>query len=267
MIRPQVLQEFARRFAISGFDAGAFLPSYGLAEATLAVTMAPLGARALRTELGTSCRGRALRPGARLRWAMPSRSRCRRQPVAGALRRPGVRARPQPDERLSALSACQPPAARPRRLARHRRSRLSGRGELVVTGRHKDLIILGGRNIWPQDLEWAAEQVAGVRAGDVAAFSLTRGRRRAGAPDRRVPAGGSARAGGPAPDDRRCDPPDGRCGLRGRAGGAAQPGLHDLRQAQPVGREGGLPGRSHPRSRRAAAPGPAGRALPTARAA
>lgn len=46
-------------------------------------------------------------------------------------------------------------------------------GELVVTGRTKDLIIVGGRNIWPQDLEWTVERVKGVRAGDVAAFAVT----------------------------------------------------------------------------------------------
>ena len=38
-------------------------------------------------------------------------------------------------------------------------------GQLVITGRSKDLIIVGGRNIWPQDLEWAVEHLEGVRAG------------------------------------------------------------------------------------------------------
>ncbi len=46
-------------------------------------------------------------------------------------------------------------------------------GELVITGRTKDLIIFSGRNIWPQDLEWAVERIEAVRAGDVAAFSVT----------------------------------------------------------------------------------------------
>ena len=45
-------------------------------------------------------------------------------------------------------------------------------GQIVLTGRSKDLIILNGRNIWPQDLEWTAEaEIAGLRSGDVAAFS------------------------------------------------------------------------------------------------
>ena len=47
-------------------------------------------------------------------------------------------------------------------------------GQLVITGRSKDLIIVGGRNIWPQDVEWAVEHLDGVRAGDVAAFAVNR---------------------------------------------------------------------------------------------
>jgi fatty-acyl-CoA synthase len=46
-------------------------------------------------------------------------------------------------------------------------------GEIVITGRAKDLIIVNGRNILPQDLEWTAEgEVAALRSGDVAAFSV-----------------------------------------------------------------------------------------------
>jgi fatty-acyl-CoA synthase len=44
--------------------------------------------------------------------------------------------------------------------------------QIVITGRAKDLIILNGRNIWPQDLEWSAEELPDLRRGDVAAFSV-----------------------------------------------------------------------------------------------
>jgi fatty-acyl-CoA synthase len=44
-------------------------------------------------------------------------------------------------------------------------------GEVVITGRSKDLIIINGRNIWPQDLEWAVEELPRLRRGDVAAFA------------------------------------------------------------------------------------------------
>ncbi len=45
-------------------------------------------------------------------------------------------------------------------------------GDLFVIGRNKDLITKAGRNIQPQDLEYAASSVAGVRAGCCAAFAV-----------------------------------------------------------------------------------------------
>jgi fatty-acyl-CoA synthase len=45
-------------------------------------------------------------------------------------------------------------------------------GEVFITGRKKDLIIVGGKNIYPQDLERLAGQVAGVHPGRVAAFGV-----------------------------------------------------------------------------------------------
>jgi fatty-acyl-CoA synthase len=45
-------------------------------------------------------------------------------------------------------------------------------GELVLCGRIKDVIIVGGRNVFPEDVERAAEMVDGVRAGNVIAFGV-----------------------------------------------------------------------------------------------
>ena len=45
-------------------------------------------------------------------------------------------------------------------------------GELVMCGRIKDMIIVGGRNVYPQDIEAAASTVEGVRAGNVIAFGV-----------------------------------------------------------------------------------------------
>ena len=44
---------------------------------------------------------------------------------------------------------------------------------VVVTARRKDVIIVNGRNIWPQDLEYIAEQQRGIRTNDALAFELT----------------------------------------------------------------------------------------------
>lgn len=46
-------------------------------------------------------------------------------------------------------------------------------GNLFVTGRKKDLIIIRGRNIWPQDIEYIAESEPEIRSGDAIAFTIT----------------------------------------------------------------------------------------------
>ncbi|MGE5221007.1 MAG: AMP-binding protein [Omnitrophica WOR_2 bacterium] len=45
-------------------------------------------------------------------------------------------------------------------------------GELYITGRKKDLIIVGGKNIYPQDLERLANEIPGIHPGRVAAFGV-----------------------------------------------------------------------------------------------
>jgi fatty-acyl-CoA synthase len=45
-------------------------------------------------------------------------------------------------------------------------------GYLFIVGRAKDMIIVNGKNLWPQDIEWAVEQLPGFHQGDIAAFAL-----------------------------------------------------------------------------------------------
>lgn len=45
-------------------------------------------------------------------------------------------------------------------------------GELFITGRMKDMMIVGGKNIYPQDLENLASEVEGIHPGRVAAFGV-----------------------------------------------------------------------------------------------
>jgi fatty-acyl-CoA synthase len=52
-------------------------------------------------------------------------------------------------------------------------------GELVICGRIKDVIIVAGRNVYPEDVERSVAEVDGVRAGNVIAFGVA-GRRHEG---------------------------------------------------------------------------------------
>ena len=45
-------------------------------------------------------------------------------------------------------------------------------GELYITGRQKDIVIINGRNYPPQAIEWVVEEIAGIRKGSVVAFSI-----------------------------------------------------------------------------------------------
>jgi fatty-acyl-CoA synthase len=193
MIRPRALEQFAERFASSGFCANAFVPSYGLAEATLAVTFSRLG-RGVCVDW-VDC-GPAFERG-RKALAMVPRSgagsaRIRPFAICG-YPMPGYRIEVRNDagralpERTVGRGCLQGPSL----MTGYFRDLQATRtvttadgwldtgdmgymvaGELVVTGRSKDLIIFNGRNIWPQDLEWAVEKLEGVRAGEVAAFAI-----------------------------------------------------------------------------------------------
>jgi len=188
MIRTGPLADFAQRFAPAGFSDKAYVASYGMAEATLALTMAPLGqglgvenldigrlerenvaapaASAARARNFARC-GPAL-PGHKLEirgddgQVMPERGVGRVFASGPSLMRGYFR---QPEETARVLSADG-------WLDTGDIGFLDG-GEIVLTGRSKDLMIVNGRNIWPQDLEWTCEaELAAVRSGDVAAFSV-----------------------------------------------------------------------------------------------
>jgi fatty-acyl-CoA synthase len=48
----------------------------------------------------------------------------------------------------------------------------TAKGYLFIVGRAKDMIIINGKNHWPQDIEWAVEQLPGFNHGDIAAFAV-----------------------------------------------------------------------------------------------
>ena len=192
MIRPEVMQHFVDVFDAAGFSADAFLPSYGLAEATLAVSMMPVGegivtdlvdervlagegyagvcaeasmSRPARYRAIVNC-GKAL-PGLTIEVrdennvALADRH-IGRLFVAGE----GVMAGYFRDD--AATAACLSDGW----LDTGDMGYLAD-GYIHIVGRAKDMIIINGKNHWPQDIEWAIEQLPGFKAGDIAAFAIT----------------------------------------------------------------------------------------------
>jgi fatty-acyl-CoA synthase len=187
MIRPDVMQAFVDAFSPAGFDAKSFCPSYGLAEATLAVTIMPPG-EGIVVELveettlsgdGKMHRDRPQRYRAIVNCGKPARDmEIEIRDEDGATlgnreigkvhcRGPSVMVGYFRDE--EATAACLDSA---KWLDTGDMGYLSD-GYLYIVGRAKDMIIINGKNHWPQDIEWAVEQLPGFKAGDIAAFSIT----------------------------------------------------------------------------------------------
>jgi fatty-acyl-CoA synthase len=189
MIRPHVLTRFEEAFATDGFRAEAFVPSYGMAEATLAISFAPLdtGVTTDTLDLDHLEREAIAAP------ATAESTRARTFALCGPPL-PGTEVEirdaagaPLPERRVGRILVRGPGLmrgydGRPEESAEvlspdgwFETGDLGYRldGQLVITGRAKDLIIVNGRNVWPQDLEWSVEQaVPTVRSGDAAAFAV-----------------------------------------------------------------------------------------------
>ena len=193
MIRPDVLARFADTFAPAGFDRRIFVPSYGMAEVCLAITFAPRG----RGVVSDTVERKALAETNRAVPAgNPGDGHESRQFVRCGVPLPGhrleVRGRDGKllgDREVGRIFVRGPsvmagyfeaPDATQEVLADDGWLDTGDlgyllEGEIVVTGRAKDLIIVNGRNIWPQDIEWAVEAEGVVKGGDAAAFSVDSG--------------------------------------------------------------------------------------------
>jgi fatty-acyl-CoA synthase len=197
MVRPEVLTQFADLFGESGFDRRALTPSYGLAEATLAVTFTPRG-RGMGVDIvereAYERFGRAV-PVVNGAGADQHRVRafatCGRPLPEYELTICDEMARPLPERTIGRVVVAGPslmdgyfqdPESTEEVVLADGRLDTGDMGymvdgELVITGRRKDMIICNGRNIWPQDLEWTVETLPAVRSGGVAAFSVLEGER------------------------------------------------------------------------------------------
>jgi fatty-acyl-CoA synthase len=194
-IRPGPLDDFATLLAPAGFDRRAFVACYGMAECSLAVGFAPLGQGLERdcvdgdhlaesreaVPCGYVPGKRQGRPTTLVNCGMPlpgfeievrdGHDRLLPERHCGTIfvKGPSVMSGYFNDPELTAEVLSSDGWLNTGDLG----YRI---GEsLVITGRAKDLIIINGRNIWPQDLEYLAEQQPEVRTGDASAFSVPGG--------------------------------------------------------------------------------------------
>ncbi|MGB3710276.1 MAG: fatty acyl-AMP ligase [Erythrobacter sp.] len=184
MIRPDVMQSFVNAFSDAGFRAKAFCPSYGLAEAVLAVTVMPPG-EGIRVELVEEER----LSGTPRDISRPARYRaivnCGKALPDMKVEIRGEDGRARGDHQIGKVWAHGPSVMHSyfRNEAATRDALVDGwldtgdmgylaDGYLFIVGRAKDMIIINGKNHWPQDIEWAVEQLPGFNHGDIAAFSI-----------------------------------------------------------------------------------------------
>ncbi|WP_417317534.1 fatty acyl-AMP ligase [Emcibacter sp.] len=192
MIRADVLRNFHETFSSHGFRETTFLPSYGLAECTLAVSFMTLDTgveidlvneKVLTGEIKTLEKyEKANGNGANYREVVncgkalsqyelevrdeDNNALGEREIGRICVRGPSVMVGYFDDE--EATEAC---------LSEDGWLDTGDMGYVVdgsvyIIGRIKDLIIINGKNHWPQDIEWAVEQIADLRSGDSAAISI-----------------------------------------------------------------------------------------------
>jgi 1-acyl-sn-glycerol-3-phosphate acyltransferase len=195
-VNPETLERFANRFASYGFRREAQLPVYGLAEATLAVTVPPLGRGPLidrvKREIFAS-QGHALPAAPEDETAIAFVSSG--QPIPQhEVRIVDDKGNEVPDRTEGFLWFRGPSATcgyygnekATEALLQLGPARTEGEdawvnsgdrayradGEIYVTGRVKDIIIKGGRNLYPHEVEELAARVEGIRKGCIVAFGL-----------------------------------------------------------------------------------------------
>lgn len=195
-VRGATLERFSNAFRQCGFRRESFFPCYGLAEATLFVSGDHLETMDSRPGAGTaadrtpglpapvsgpvSC-GRT-RTGDEVRIVDPDTLRLRPEGrtgeiwVAGRGVAQGYRNRPEESESLFRAKLADTGTESQGSYLRTGDLGFLQGGRLHVTGRIKDLIILRGRNIHPEDVEHAlTERVAKLQPGGCAAFAIEDG--------------------------------------------------------------------------------------------
>ncbi|MDH5490684.1 MAG: fatty acyl-AMP ligase, partial [Myxococcales bacterium] len=185
-IRAQTLLDFAEKFAPAGFDSKALLPSYGMAEATLAITFHPRGTEMVvdRVDAETMKTGLAAPASAQSQSALELVGNGRTFP-GHEIAIVDDEGQPLGERRIGQVVA-RGPSITSGYFENPEATEESWRegwlqtgdlgyfadGHLFICGRIKDLIIVRGANHYPQDIEWVVGDMEGVRRGNVFAFGV-----------------------------------------------------------------------------------------------
>jgi fatty-acyl-CoA synthase len=192
IIRPQTLEFFAQKLAPSGFNSRSFLACYGMAECSLAICFGPLDKGVQVDHVDTD---QLAEQGKAVPLSPPFDMDADRYStfVNCGILMPDYQAeirdstgRLLPERQCGSLFLRGPSV-----MSGYfgdleaTRAVLTADGwldtgdiayqvgaDIFITGRAKDMIIINGRNIWPQDIEYLAEIQPGIRTGDAMAFFI-----------------------------------------------------------------------------------------------
>ena len=190
MIRPRWLKQFASKLKDAHFSETAFLPCYGMAECSLAISFAPLaqGLEVDRLDADILANDRHAAPvnGNDDKVRVTEFVNCGRPLPDYEVEIRDHNGHVQPERHCGTIYLRGPsvmsgysnnPEATREALTEDGWLNTGDIGyragdSLFITGRSKDLLIINGRNIWPQDLENLAEQQEEVRPEDSSAFAI-----------------------------------------------------------------------------------------------
>lgn len=186
-IQAETLRAFADKFAAVGFRASAFVPSYGMAENTLAIAFSqgiptdvvaadklwgegvaePAANGGESVEI-VGCGGAF--PNHEIRIVHPESREPLEERRVGEIQIRGPSVMPGYfEDEESTRSAIDPEGW----LSTGDLGYLAD-GHVFICGRQKDVIIVNGKNYYPTDLEWVAGEVEGIRTGNAIAFASFR---------------------------------------------------------------------------------------------
>lgn len=188
-INPKTMEKFISTFSLSGLKANAIMPCYGMAEATLAIAFDHLHRPMQKLVIDRHAyetRNIAIPINGdkdpKKRFELVSCGRTFKDHEIKILDENG---QILPEGRVGEI-VFRGPSVTPGYFRNPEASRqlLKGgwlhtgdlgfifKGDLYISGRQKDLVIINGRNYPPQAIEWVVEEIAGIRKGSVVAFSV-----------------------------------------------------------------------------------------------